>query len=202
MSCWFSCFYATLLPWPRAVIKQQAYKKTIAPVHFRRLCQGFNSEINSEETFMNVLMAAPESQLIGWECFYNLFVSGDTLLLQISLVAHVNVVEDWSDHRRGQQLNWNKSFIREQYLVYHIHGGGGVLLSLDFDGDQVWSGFTERERERECVGLELKLWVIWRNRNLLNVAQIHGRSRLERGNVKAHKATDIDLKFIIDFVNQ
>lgn len=50
MSCWFSCFYATLLPWPRAVIKQQAYKKTIAPVHFRRLCQGFNSEINSEET--------------------------------------------------------------------------------------------------------------------------------------------------------
>lgn len=28
---------------------------------------------------------------------------------------------------------------------------GGVLLSLDFDGAQVWSGFTvEREREREC----------------------------------------------------
>lgn len=140
MSCWFSCFYATLLPWPRAVIKQQAYKKTIAPVHFRRLCQGFNSEINSEETFMNVLMAAPESQLIGWECFYNLFVSGDTLLLQISLVAHVNVGEDWSDHRRGQQLNWNKSFIREQYLVYRIHGGGGIIvLGFWWGSSLIWN---------------------------------------------------------------
>lgn len=33
-------------------------------MHFGRLCEGFNSEINSEEIFMGVLKAALRSQLI------------------------------------------------------------------------------------------------------------------------------------------
>lgn len=147
MSCWFSCFYATLLPWPRAVIKQQAYKKTIAPVHFRRLCQGFNSEINSEETSWWLLRSH------SWldESVSIICLSVVTLCCSRS---HLWPMLMWS--RTGaitDEVNsWTGIKVLYESSIWFIASTeGGVLLSLDFDGAQVWSGFTvEREREREC----------------------------------------------------
>lgn len=41
-------FLCLLLPWPRAIISQQANKKAIALLRISGPREGFNSEINSE----------------------------------------------------------------------------------------------------------------------------------------------------------